>query len=87
MNDFTVLDDIQGELESGGASFKKISLMDVFRSELLRLQLGFHDYTGIEKMFQFTGGNRLAPLQRDKLFYPTAANVSYVMSRIPPVKL
>ncbi|MHA1679499.1 MAG: hypothetical protein ACTSUE_00730 [Promethearchaeota archaeon] len=40
LNDFTVQNDIHGELKNGGASFKKISLMNVFRSELLRLLLG-----------------------------------------------
>jgi hypothetical protein len=83
LNDFKMLDEIQEELENGGTSFKGISILDVFKHEFLRLQLGFHDYTGLEKVFQYTGGNRMAHSQRDPFFCLSAADISHVMTRIP----
>jgi hypothetical protein len=87
LNDFKMLDDIEAELENGGTSFKDISIQDVMRSELFRLQLGFHDYTGLQKVYTTLGGNFTRALFRDTSYYPTAANVSHVMTRIPPSKL
>nr|MDO8116810.1 transposase [Candidatus Sigynarchaeota archaeon] len=87
LNDFSMLDNIQAGLEDSGVSFKNISIIDVFRFELLRLQLGFHDYTGLEKVFYFAGWNTFAFIQRDFAFFPAAADISNVMTRIPPCKL
>lgn len=83
VNDFSMLDSIQGQLESKGVSFKHIFIHDVVAFELLRLQLGFRDYTGLEKIYRFLGGNPLFRILRDRHFFPAAADVSYVMTRIP----
>jgi hypothetical protein len=87
LNDFAILDEIQADQENKGVSFKHISIIDVFRFELLRLQLGFHDYTGLQKVFQFAGWNTFAFAQRDFSFFPSAADISHVMTRIPPSSL
>lgn len=87
LNDFTMLDEIQAEQERKGVSFKDISIIDVIRFELLRLQLGFQDYTGLEKVFRFAGWNAMAFVQRDLTFFPSAEDISHVMTRIPPAKL
>jgi hypothetical protein len=87
LNDFSMLDEIQEALENEGISFKGIAIHDAVVWELLRLQLGFHDYTGIEKMLRFIGGNPLSPLLHDECFLPSAADISHVMTRIPARKL
>jgi hypothetical protein len=83
LNDFCNLDAFQETLENEGISFKHIAIHDVIAFELLRLQLGFQDYTGLEKVYYFIGGNPLHAILRDKLFFPAAADVSHVMTRIP----
>lgn len=83
LNDFSKLDAFQERLENEDISFKHIAIHDVVAFELLRLQLGFHDYTGLEKIYYFIGGNPLHAILRDQLFFPSAADVSYVMTRIP----
>jgi hypothetical protein len=85
--DFSFFDDTQDELEENGASFKHISIHDVVAYELLRFQLGFRDYTGIEKMSYFIGNNPLVGVLHDKTFIPSASDTSYIMRRIPPEKL
>ena len=85
--DFSFFDDVQNELETDGVSFKHISIHDVVAYELLRFQLGFRDYTGIEKMSFFIGNNPLVGVLHDKTFIPSASDISYIMRRIPPEKL
>lgn len=87
LNDFSKLDDFQEQLENEGVSFKHFAIHDVVAFELLRLQLGFQDYTGLEKIYYFIGGNPLQAILRDQQFFPAAADVSYVMTRIPAVML
>jgi hypothetical protein len=83
LNDLSFFDDVQGELEAQGTSFKRIFVHDVVAFELLRRQLGFRDYTGIEKVARFVADNPLRGVLRDPAFFPTAANVSYVLRRVP----
>src|SRR5271157_1783217 len=85
--DFSYFDDLQVELENNGVSFKHMSIHDGVAYELLRFQLGFHDYTGIEKMSYFIANNPLVGVLHDKTFLPSANDTSYIMQRIPPEKL
>jgi len=87
LNDLSILDEIQEKLEDRGISFKKISIRDVFAFELLRLQLGFKDYTGLEKVGRFVSRNPLWAILRDPGFFPRARDVSRVMCKIPPCML
>lgn len=84
LNDFSLLDEIQEELEGQSIGLRKISIHDVVAFEFLRLLLGFQDYTGLEKIFWFTGKVPLHSLLRDEEFFPKASDVSHVMTRIPP---
>ncbi|TFG11463.1 MAG: hypothetical protein EU535_07210 [Promethearchaeota archaeon] len=52
-NDFSYFQDLQGVLEDRGVSFKNMFLEDVIAYELLRINLGFKNYKGIEKMSKF----------------------------------
>jgi hypothetical protein len=82
-NDFSYFDELQEKLESNGASFKDMFLKDVFAYELLRINLGFKNYAGLEKMGKFTGRPPLFSITHDPSFFPTAADMSFVLKQIP----
>ncbi len=82
-NDFSFFDDLQERLESGGVSFKGMFLRDVFAYELFRVNLGTKDFTGLEKLGRFLNAPPLFDVCHDPCFFPTAADLSYVMKRIP----
>jgi len=86
-NDFSYFDDLQVELELQGTNFKDLFLHDIIIMELLRRQLGFHDFTGLEKMAYFLHDHPLRALVHDPTYFPTAADVSYVLTRIPSEKI
>lgn len=83
LNDFSFFDDLQEKLENAGVSFKNLAIKDVFAYELLRINLGFKNYMGIEKMGKFTGRPPLFSVTRDSKFFPSAAEMSYALTRIP----
>ena len=85
--DFSFFDDVQAELENKDVRFKGIFIHDVVAYELLRFQLGFRDYTGIEKMSYFIANNPLVGILHDETFLPSASDTSYIMRRIPPEAL
>lgn len=82
-NDFEFFEKLQDNLENTGVSFKNMFIKDVFAYELLRINLGFKHYTGIEKMGRFAGFPPLFSITHDQEFFPTAADLSFVMKRIP----
>jgi len=82
-NDFSFFDAVQERLESDGVSFKNMFLKDVFAYELLRINLGFKNYAGLEKMGKFTGRPPLFSITQDPSFFPKAADMSFVLKRIP----
>jgi len=82
-NDFSFFDDLQERLEAEGVSFKKMFIRDVFAYELLRVNFGLKDYAGLEKFGQFLTAPPLFDITHDPSFFPTAADLSYVMERIP----
>jgi hypothetical protein len=83
LNDFSFFDSVQERLEEQGVSFKNLFLTDIIAYELLRINLGFKNYTGIEKMGGFLGRPPLFSLTHDSAFFPTAADLSYILSKIP----
>ncbi len=83
LNDLSFFDDLQEELENRGVYFKDLSVRDVFSYNLLRINLGFKDYTGIEKMSRLLIFPPLFSVTYDPKFIPTAADVSLVMNKIP----
>ena len=82
-NDFSFFDDLQERLESEGVSFKSMFIRDVFAYELFRVNLGTKNYTGLEKLGGFLQAPPLFAVTHDPYFFPTAADVSHVMKRIP----
>lgn len=82
-NDFSFFDDLQERLESGDVSFKGMFLRDVFAYELFRVNLGTKDFAGLEKLGGFLNASPLFDVCHDPCFFPTAADLSYVMKRIP----
>jgi hypothetical protein len=86
-NDFSFFDDLQHNLEAEGLSFKTMFIHDVIIFELIRRQIGFRDYTGLEKLKGFLSVNPFAKVLTDSSFFPTAADVSYVMTQIPAQSL
>lgn len=82
-NDFSYFDEVQERLEADGISFKDMFIHDVIMFELIRRQIGFRDYTGLEKIRGFLAINPFESVLTDPDFFPSAADVSYVMTRIP----
>ncbi len=85
--DFSFFDDLQERLEANGISYRHIFIHDVIAYELMRMQLGFRDYTAIEKMAVFIGHVPLKGVLRDVSFLPSASTISRVMRSIPPGEL
>ena len=83
LNDFSYFDELQETLETGGVSFKNLFIKDIFAYELLRINLGFKNYSGIEKMGKFTGRPPLFSITHDPGFFPTASDLSFVLKKIP----
>ncbi|GAI63625.1 unnamed protein product [marine sediment metagenome] len=82
-NDFSYFQDLQGILENRGVSFKDMFIEDVLAYEMLRINLGFKNYTGIEKMGRFITYSPLFSITHDPKFFPNARDISYVLTRIP----
>jgi len=82
-NDFSYFQEIQGALENSGVSFKNMFIEDVIAYELLRINLGFKNYKGIEKMGRFMRYPPLFTITHDYEFFPNAADLSYVLTKIP----
>jgi hypothetical protein len=83
LNDFSYFQELQGVLENDGVSFKNMFIEDVIAYELLRINLGFKNYKGIEKMSRFMRYPPLFGVTHDPEFFPNAADLSYVLTRIP----
>ncbi len=86
-NDLSFFDDLQESLGAEGIYFKNLSVRDVFSYNLLRINLGFKDYTGIEKVSRLLICPPLFSVTYDPKFMPTAADMSFIMNRIPATKL
>jgi len=86
-NDFNFFDDLQERLEEEGVSFKNMFIRDVFKYEMLRINLDFKNYSGLEKMSKFMKHSPLFNVTCDYTFFPTAADMSYVIKRIPAEEL
>lgn len=82
-NDFSYFQELQGSLEEDGVSFKNMFIEDVIAYELLRINLGFKNYKGIEKMGKFMRYPPLFCITHNPKFFPSAADLSYVLTRIP----
>jgi len=82
-NDFSYFQDLQGILENRGVLFKDMFIEDVLAYEMLRINLGFKNYTGIEKMGRFLDYPPLFNITHDLNFFPNARDISYVLTRIP----
>jgi len=82
-NDFSYFQELQGSLENQSVSFKDMFIEDVLAYEMLRINLGFKNYTGIERMGKFLPYPPLFNITHDPNFFPTAQEISYVMTRIP----
>ncbi len=83
LNDFTYFDELQATLETQGISFKNIFLHDIIALELLRRQLGFKDFTGVEKLSRFVCEHPLKGIVYDQYYFPTADDISYILNLIP----
>ena len=82
-NDFSYFDEVQERLEADGISFKGMFIYDVIMFELIRRQIGFRDYTRLEKLRGFLAINPFKSVLTEPDFFPSASDVSYVMTRIP----
>ena len=86
-NDFSFFQDLQESLENQGVSFKNMFVEDVLAYEMLRINLGFKNYSGIERMGRFLSYPPLFSITHNPNFFPKAKDISYVMTRIPPEAL
>ena len=87
LNDFEFFDDLQEKLEAEGISFKNMFIKDVFAYELLRINFGAQNYFGFERISQFFGTPPLFSLTIDNFFLPSAADLSYVLTKLPAKEL
>ncbi|MBD3341843.1 MAG: transposase [Candidatus Lokiarchaeota archaeon] len=87
LNDLSFFDDLQESLRAKGVYFKGLSVRDVFCYNLLRINLGFKDYTGIEKMSRLLIWPPLFRVTVNPEFIPTAAEMSFVLNKIPAKEL
>lgn len=83
LNDLTFFDELQAQLEGKGVYFKQLSVKDIFLYNLLRINLGFKDYSGIEKMSRLLIMPPLFSVTNDPESIPTAADISFVMNQLP----
>ncbi len=83
VNDLTFFDEAQDRLEARGADFRDFFVHDVVAFELLRRQLGLADYASLERVAAWWERNPLVGIVHDVDFFPTAANLSYVLRRVP----
>ena len=86
-NEFSFFQELQGRLENNGVSFKDMFIEDVLAYEMLRINLGFKNYSGIERMGKFLPYPPLFNITHDPNFFPKAQDISYVMTKIPPEAL
>ena len=82
-NDFSFFQELQGSLENSGVSFKDMFIEDVLAYEMLRINLGFKNYSGIERMGKFLAYAPLFNITHNPNFFPAAHDISYVLTRIP----
>ena len=82
-NSLAYFDDLQERLENSGISFKSLFIKDILIFEFLRLNLGFKDFRGIEKMHRFTPNLPVYGLPVHSWRLPSAADLSFVLKRIP----
>jgi hypothetical protein len=83
VNDLTFFDEVQDHLEARGVDFRNFFVHDVVAFELLRRQLGLADYAAMEKVAAWWERNPLAGIVHDVDYFPAAANISYVLRRVP----
>jgi len=83
LNDLTFFDELQLRLEAEGVYFKDLSVKDVYLYNLLRINLGFKDYSGIEKISRLLIMPPLFSVTNNPGFIPTAADISFVMNKLP----
>ena len=86
-NDLSFFDDLQDDLETAGTTFKGIFIHDVIVFELARRQMGLRNYAMLDKIKSFLQFNPFYGVLNNPLFFPSAADISYCMRRIPPEKL
>ncbi len=82
-NDLSFFQDLQGILENSGVSFKDMFIEDVLAYEMLRINLGFKNYAGIQRMGRFITDPPLSNITHDPDFFPDAQDISYVLTKIP----
>lgn len=82
-NDLSFFDEVQDRLESEGVSFKGLFVRDIIIYEMLRINMGFKDYRGIEKLFRFAPQLSIFSLPVHSHSVPNAADMSYVIKKLP----
>ena len=70
-NDFSFFQDLQGILENQSVSFKDMFIEDVLAYEMLRINLGFKNYSGIERMGRFLSYPPLFSITHNPKLFPT----------------
>ena len=83
LNDLSFFDEVQDRLESEGVSFKGLFVRDIIIYEMLRINMGFKDYRGIEKLFRFAPQLSIFNLPVHSHSVPNAADMSYVIKKLP----
>lgn len=82
-NDLSFFYDKQEEFEQSGISFKKMFFLDIVAYELLRINLGFKNYAGLERSKKLMGLPPLFGVTCDPNFFLDASDLSYVLNKIP----
>ena len=83
LNSIDYFDKIQERLELEGVKFNGKFIKDIIIFELLRKNLGFKDFRGIEKIHRFSPILPIFGLPVHKGEVPTAADMSTILKKIP----
>ncbi|MBA7684926.1 hypothetical protein ES703_93339 [subsurface metagenome] len=82
-NNFSYFDDLQGELETKGVSFRNRFLHDIIIIEVSRIHIGIDNYTSYMNAIRYFQANYLKTVLHDPSYFPDVAIVSHALRTIP----
>jgi hypothetical protein len=82
-NKFSFFDDVQGDLESKGFSFRNRFLHDIIIFELSRIHIGIDTYTAYLNAIRYFQADYLKSVLHDPNYFPDLSIVSHALRTIP----
>jgi len=82
-NNFACFDDLQGNLEERGISFKNRFLHDIIIFELSRIHIGIDNYTAYMNAIKYFQAKYLKSVLHDPYYFPDVSIVSHALRALP----